>query len=58
MEKPTETLLKLYVVDMNFLSIYARRALTEMLPKVKRIDGDRNLQRANKSFRNRPEVQV
>jgi hypothetical protein len=58
MEKTLQELLKLYVVDMDFLSIYARRALIEMLPKVKRSDGDSNLQRANKSFRNRPEVQV
>jgi hypothetical protein len=56
MEKPAVTRLKLYVVDMDFLSIYAHRALTEMLPKVKRSDGDRNLQRAkqraDKVFRN------
>jgi len=35
MEKPVKTGLKLYVVDMDFLSIYAHRAFTKMLPKVK-----------------------
>jgi len=31
MEKPVEAGLKLYVVDMGFLSIYARRCLVKLL---------------------------
>jgi hypothetical protein len=34
MEKPVKTLLKLYVVDMDFLSIYARMVLSKMLLEV------------------------
>ena len=59
MEKPKDSWLKLYVVDMDFLSIYARKGIHfSCCPEVKLNDADRNLQAiqqwADKSIWTRP----